>query len=74
MTVDSAYIPKPFKSVGAGDRFNAAWLASALLELPQQLRLLMGCASSGFFVRNGRSATLEELTRFVRAWAEGTID
>lgn len=74
LTVESAYTPKPFKSVGAGDRFNAGWLASSLLDLPHELRLLMGCASSGFFVRNGRSATLPELVKFVRAWADGNIN
>jgi sugar/nucleoside kinase (ribokinase family) len=73
LMVDSAHTPTPRRSVGAGDRFNAGWLAGSLIGLPQDLRLLMGCANSGFFVRNGRSATLQELAGFVRDWAEGTI-
>lgn len=74
VTVASAYTPTPAKSVGAGDRFNAGWLAGSLIGLPQNLRLLMACACSGFFVRKARSATLPELAAFVRAWAGGSIE
>ncbi|MCW0220582.1 MAG: hypothetical protein OJI67_19805 [Prosthecobacter sp.] len=70
VTVNSAYTPSPSKSVGAGDRFNAGWLAGLLLHFPQASQLLLGSACSGFFVRNARSATLPELAGFLRDWSK----
>jgi sugar/nucleoside kinase (ribokinase family) len=67
-SVIGPYCPKPVKSVGAGDRFNAGYLAGLLLDGSVEERLRMGCASSGFFVRNGISATFEDLTHFLTTW------
>ena len=73
-TVAGPYCPKPAKSVGAGDRFNAGWLAGILLGLPLAEQLAVGCASSGFFVRQARSATWPELTAFLREWQAGDFN
>ena len=35
--------------------------------------LACGTANSGFYVRNGRSATSRELCRFLETWAAGKI-
>lgn len=71
--VAGPYCPKPKKSTGAGDRFNAGFCAGTLLQLPPEERLLLGCASSGFFVREARSATAEELTSFIAKWGRNEI-
>jgi hypothetical protein len=64
---------KPKKSTGAGDRFNAGYCAAALLGLPPEACLLLGNASSGFFVREARSATPIELADFVDRWSSGAL-
>ncbi len=73
-TVAGPHCAKPKKSVGAGDRFNAGWLAGALLDLDASHRLLFAVAVSGFFVRNARSGTFSEIIQFLRDWTAGTID
>lgn len=73
-TVSGPYCPQPQRSVGAGDRFNAGWLAGHLLGLDNEDRLRLGCAVSGSFVRTTHSPCLDDLTRFLRQWAAGTLD
>ena len=65
-TVEGPYCDKPKKSVGAGDRYNAGYIAGLTLDLPVEQRLLLGTLSSGFFVREARSATAEELIQFIK--------
>ena len=65
------YCAAPKKSTGAGDRFNAGFCLGILLGLDARGRLAAGCACSGFFVRNARSATLPELADFV---ADESVD
>ena len=66
VSVAGPYCAKPKKSVGAGDRFNAGFFAGLLLDLSPLERLTTGCASSGFFVRNARSANHREFVEFIR--------
>lgn len=73
-TAPGPFCAKPRKSVGAGDRFNAGWLAGRLLGLGGEEALRLGAASSGFFVREARSATLPELVEFLRRWDAGGLD
>lgn len=68
------FCPSPKKSTGAGDRFNAGYCAGLLLGLESVPRLLLGCASSGFFVRQARSASVAELADFVEAWDRGQVE
>lgn len=72
--VSGPHCERPKKSVGAGDRFNAGWLAGALLGLADTERLLLGVAVSGFFVRHARSGNFSEILRFLHDWHGGTID
>jgi sugar/nucleoside kinase (ribokinase family) len=67
------YCPNPKKSVGAGDRFNAGYVGGLVVGLPAAQRLCLGNASSGFFVRNARSASPDELAAFIDAWAAGLV-
>lgn len=66
---DAALLPtcfcsNPMKSVGAGDRFNSGYCLGEILGLSISDKVLLGNASSGFFVRNARSPTLGELLSF----------
>ncbi len=68
------YCTNPKKSTGAGDRFNAGYCLGLALGLADTDSLALGCAVSGFFVRNARSASLPELVDFLRNWAAGSPD
>lgn len=73
-TVHGPYCANPRRSVGAGDRFNAGCLAGAILGFSPSERLLLGVAVSGFFVRETRSGSLDEIADFLRRWDEGILD
>ena len=65
------FCPNPKKSTGAGDRFNAGFCLGLALGCTAADSLALGCGASGFFVRNARSATMQELVEFMRQWASG---
>ena len=67
--VEGPYTPKPKLTTGAGDNFNAGYCNGLLSGLSPESCLLTGVCSSGFYVRNCRSATREELTGFMEQWA-----
>jgi sugar/nucleoside kinase (ribokinase family) len=67
------YCAAPKKSTGAGDRFNAGFCLGLAHQLGDANSLVLGCAVAGFFVRNARSATHQELVAFLRQWAAGTL-
>ena len=62
------YCPQPVKSTGAGDRFNAGYALGLMLDLPSRARLQLAAASSGLYVRLGRSPTPIELAGFIDQW------
>jgi sugar/nucleoside kinase (ribokinase family) len=65
--------PKPRKSTGAGDRFNAGYALAALLKFPLADRLKLAKATSGLYVRLGRSPHLTELADFLDTWGSGNL-
>jgi hypothetical protein len=70
---EGPFCANPVRTVGAGDRFNAGFAAGGLLRMNRSERLILGNASSGYFVRNGRSAAITELPDFIDAWASGSL-
>jgi len=72
-TQPGPFCQNPKKSTGAGDRFNAGISLGLALGLNESEYLALGCAVSGFFVRNARSAKKHELSEFLSLWAAGTI-
>jgi sugar/nucleoside kinase (ribokinase family) len=68
------FCARPVQSVGAGDRFNSGMLAALLLDLEPGERLATACATSGFFIRNARSASLPELSGFLRRWSAAELE
>ena len=64
----------PKKSTGAGDRFNAGYCLGLLFEFDPFSCLNLAAGVTGFFVRNGYSATLEKLIPFIENWAKGDPD
>ena len=60
------YCENPKKSTGAGDRFNAGYALGQILDLPMESALQLAVSSSGYFVREGHSANLNDLIQFIR--------
>ncbi len=55
----------PKISTGAGDHFNAGFCLGRILGFDLEESLCAGVGCSGYFVRTGRSPSLEELAEFV---------
>jgi sugar/nucleoside kinase (ribokinase family) len=66
--VPGPHCAQPLKSTGAGDRFNAGYCLGLLARGTLDDCLVLGCASSGFFVRQARSADRAELAVFLQTW------
>lgn len=55
----------PLTLTGCGDNFNAGYCLGILLGLGIDASLLLGNASSGYYVRNGQSASFDCLKTFI---------
>lgn len=58
------FVAKPKLSTGAGDNFNAGFCLGLLAGLPIDQCLCTGTGTSGFYVRNAHSPSLDELAAF----------
>lgn len=54
-------VAKPVISTGGGDNFNAGFCLGLMLGCRLQDAMIMGMATSGYYVGNGHSPTLEQL-------------
>jgi hypothetical protein len=70
---DGPYTPHPRKSTGAGDRYNAGYCLGRLLDLDPVSRCTLGAGSSGYFVRNAHSGTLDQIADLLQTWAAGEL-
>jgi len=59
------FTAKPKLTTGAGDHFNAGFCIGRLLGLDLAESLQIGVATSGFYVRNAKSPTLDDLKKFL---------
>lgn len=58
----------PFITTGAGDHFNSGYVMGQLIGASPETCLTMGVASSGYYVRRGRSPSLNDIDQFIRQW------
>lgn len=72
--VRGAYCSRPVLTTGAGDNFNAGFLYGILQGFPVPQSLLLGCATSGYYVRNAASPTKSELISFLAKWEKNRLD
>jgi sugar/nucleoside kinase (ribokinase family) len=68
--VQGPFTSKPRLTTGAGDNFNAGFCLGLMLKLKVEQCLALGKALSGFYVRQMRSPSWDELVDFVALWAE----
>ncbi len=62
------YEQNPKLTTGAGDNFNAGFCFGQVLGLSVQLSLVLGTATSGYYVRNSKSPDLESIIEFLANW------
>ncbi len=65
---------EPRLTTGAGDHFNGGYVYARALGLEPALALIIGKCVSGFYVRQGRGPSLEELAVFAGRWTDGVLD
>jgi len=63
---DGFFEPKPKITTGAGDHFNAGFLAALLAGITPLHAIQIGGATSGFYVRNAASPTRADVVGFLR--------
>lgn len=68
--VQGPYIPKPLITTGAGDHFNAGFCLGKLIGLENSLSVLTGVATSGFYVQNAKTPTVDDLIGFLGNWPQ----
>jgi sugar/nucleoside kinase (ribokinase family) len=64
--VDGPYTAKPKITTGAGDHFNAGFCVGRVLGCDLAESLQIGVGTSGFYVRNAKSPSLEDLKKFLK--------
>lgn len=67
-SVDGPYCDKPLLTTGAGDNFNAGYCNGCLYGFSPEESLLSGVATSGYYVRKGKSPTIPQLADFIKQW------
>jgi len=66
--LDGPFCANPKLTTGAGDNFNSGFCIGLMAGLEPAELLAAGTASSGFYVRNAKSATNKELAAFLTQW------
>ncbi len=68
---EGPFTPKPLITTGAGDHFNSGFCLGKLLGLPDEVCLLTGVGTSGYYVRTGQSPNVTQLAGLLQDWPEG---
>ena len=66
--VPGPYSAKPLITTGAGDHFNAGFVAAQLMGLSSEAALGLGVCTSGHYVRTAKSPSLADLETFLANW------
>jgi sugar/nucleoside kinase (ribokinase family) len=66
--VPGPYAARPLITTGAGDHFNAGFVAGQLAGLSPECCLTTGVCTSGHYVRTAVSPTLSDLETFLSNW------
>ncbi len=67
VSVAGPYTPNPVITTGAGDHFNSGFCLGRLLGGGLEESLQLGVATSGFYVRQAKSPTVDDLRAFLSA-------
>ena len=67
---DGPYTKNPAITTGAGDNFNAGFCFGQTLGLDIEDSLILGVGVSGYYVRNAKSPSKDELFTFLNEWKD----
>ncbi|MCL2456271.1 MAG: hypothetical protein FWD19_01825 [Defluviitaleaceae bacterium] len=70
---DGPFCAKPVLTTGAGDNLNAGFCLAQSLGLDPLASLTLGVSTSGYYVRNAKSPTFEQVIAFAEDWGNGKI-
>ena len=62
------YTSSPVITTSGGDNFNGGFCLGLLLGLSPEQALTVGAATSGYYVRTGRSPSWDQLINFLACW------
>lgn len=65
---------KPALTTGAGDHFNGAYIYARVMGLSPSEAIIIGKSVSGFYVRQGRGPSAEEVAVLAERWENGSLD
>ena len=66
--VSGPRITKPLITTGAGDHFNSGFCLGQLLGLDNAACVLLGVATSGYYVKTAQTPTISDLAGMLRNW------
>jgi sugar/nucleoside kinase (ribokinase family) len=66
--IDGPFVPDPLITTGAGDHFNSGFCLGKLLGFDNELSVLTGVTTSGYYVRSAKSPSIPELVGMLRDW------
>jgi len=64
--IAGTYYPKPVITTGGGDHFNAGYCQGLLHEFSEEECLLWGVATSGFYVSEGKTPTINDISDYLK--------
>jgi len=67
-TVEGRIVQKPLLSTGGGDNLNAGFCLGKMIGCSIAASAVLGMATSGAYVQNGRSPGIEELKEYLQQW------
>lgn len=66
--VEGPFVAKPMITTGAGDHFNSGFCLGKLLGLSNEMSVLTGVATSGYYVRTATSPNILQLADMMQNW------
>ena len=72
--VAGPYCQKPKLTTGAGDNFNAGFIFGVTMGLAMEESLILGTATSGYYVRNAHSPDLAGIMEFLEDWSKDNLE
>jgi hypothetical protein len=73
-SIPGPFCPKPKLTTGAGDHFNGGYMYARVRGLDPADAVVIGKCVSGFYVREGRGPSPEEVVAFGKRWIAGNLD
>jgi hypothetical protein len=68
INLEGKLVPEPRISTGGGDNLNAGFCAGYLLDLTPEESMILGMATSGAYVQNGKSPDIREIIAYLGTW------